>query len=109
MILSCGRGFCTVVNKFTIILNRNIFPQLYIYCKCVIIIRHKEGYGWSVSPPSNTVRYHVEKIGRTSAILEGLEPSNFPQTKSGRSIPRSMAQFAGITCLEMWDLCPGLF
>jgi hypothetical protein len=28
-----------------------------------------------------------------------------PQTKSGRSIPRHMAQNVRITCLEMWALC----
>jgi hypothetical protein len=29
-----------------------------------------------------------------------------PQTKSGRSIPKHMAQFSRITCLEMWEMCP---
>jgi hypothetical protein len=37
------------------------------------------------------------------------EHSLLSQTKPGGSIPRHMAQFATIKCLEMLDSCPQLF
>jgi hypothetical protein len=55
----------------------------------------------------------IFKIGFTWALSEGLgrplgSAANSIQTKSGGSISRHMALFAGITCLEIRDLCPHL-
>jgi hypothetical protein len=67
-----------------------------------------------VASPSNTeLLYPIFKIDCAWAILGGLgsplrSTANPPQSKSGGSIPGHMDQFARITCLEMWDLCPGL-
>ncbi len=55
----------------------------------------------------------IFKIGFTWALSEGLgrplgSAANPTQTKSGGSLSRHMAEFARITCLEIWDLCPHL-
>jgi hypothetical protein len=72
-----------------------------------------EPKNWAEMLPRNTLLYHVYKyVGYVWASLGSLgghlgSTADSPQNKSSESIlPRHMAQFAKIMCLEMSDLFP---
>jgi hypothetical protein len=80
---------------------------------CDAPVRGTEGYGREHGPAQQQDCTMFKK-GSAWVRLGGMgkplgSSASSSQTKSGRSIPGHMAQFAGITCLEMWGLCPRLF